>query len=253
VLREGELSSHVRLRRAKLRARICCILAMPRGFTDKPRRADRSAFILASRGNPMKLYFSPGACSLAPHIVLLEAGLPFTTERVDLRTKVMASGADFRAINPKGYVPALELKDGAVLTEVPTIIQFLADMAPEAKLLPASGIERYRVIEWLNFIATELHKGFATLFTPTATEDMKSAARANLANRYRYVERALEGREYLAGAEFSAADIFLFTANSWTGYVQVDLSDFPRLLAFQARIAARPAVQQALRNEGLVK
>jgi glutathione S-transferase len=202
----------------------------------------------------MKLYFSPGACSLSPHIVLLEAGMRFTTERVDLGKKLTASGADFRAINPKGYVPALEMDDGSVLTEGPAIVQYLADQAPGSKLLPPVGaIARYRVVEWLNFISAELHKNFGALFNPTATDDMKQAARGNIANRLAYVSRQLEGKDYLLGAQFTVADAYLFTVASWAGHVQIDLSDWPALQAFLARVAARPAVQQALRDEGLLK
>jgi glutathione S-transferase len=202
----------------------------------------------------MKLYFAPGACSLASHIALLEAGLPFTTERVDLGKKVTASGADFRAINPKGYVPALGLNDGAVLTEGSAILQYIADLAPQAALVPAVGtIERYRVIEWLTFIGTELHKNFSPLFNKASSEDMKSAARTALANRFGYVARMLEGRDYLAGAQFTVADAYLFTVASWSGFVGFDLSDWPLLQAYLARVAARPAVHQALGDEGLLK
>lgn len=202
----------------------------------------------------MKLYFSPGACSLASHIALLEAGLPFATEKVDLAKKLTASGADFRAINPKGYVPALELDGGGVLTEGPAILQYIADQAPAGQLAPATGtIGRYRVIEWLNFIGTELHKNFSPLFNGAASEDMKNAARTSLAHRFGYVARMLEGREYLSGEQFSVADAYLFTVASWSGFVGFDLSDWPLLQAYIARIAARPAVQQALRDEGLLK
>jgi glutathione S-transferase len=202
----------------------------------------------------MKLYFSPGACSLSPHIVLLEAGLAFTTERVDLGTKKTASGADYNAINPKGYVPALELKDGVVLTEGPAIVQYLADLAPASKLAPAAGtLERYQVMEWLNFIGTELHKNFGPLFNPAATEEMKAAARNNLTKRFGYVARQLDGRDYLTGSQFTVADAYLFTVANWCGLLKFDLSDWPTLQAFQARVAARPAVQQALRDEGLLK
>jgi glutathione S-transferase len=202
----------------------------------------------------MKLYFSPGACSLSPHIALLEAGLDFTTEQVDLGKKLTAGGADFRAINPKGYVPALQLKDGTVLTEGPAIVQYIADQAPASKLLPAAGtLERYKVLEWLNFISTELHKNFSPLFNPAASADAKTAARTALANRFGYVARQLAGRDYLVGNQFSAADGYLFTVTNWAGHVQFDLSDWPELGAFQARVAARPAVQQALRDEGLLK
>jgi glutathione S-transferase len=202
----------------------------------------------------MKLYFSPGACSLSPHIVLLEAGLAFTTERVDLRTKLTASGDDFKSVNPKGYVPALELKDGTVLTEGPAIVQFVADLAPESKLAPAAGtLERYQLMEWLNFIGTELHKNFGPLFNPAATDDMKAIARTNLSKRFGYVARQLEGRDFLTGTDFTVADAYLFTVASWAAHVQVDLSDWPSLQRFLGRVADRPAVQQALRAEGLLK
>lgn len=202
----------------------------------------------------MKLYFSPGACSLASHIALLEAGLTFTTERVDLGKKLTASGADFRAINPNGYVPALQLDDGSVLTEGPAILQFIADQVPDGRLAPAAGtIGRYRVIEWLNFIGTELHKNFSPMFNPAASEDMKAAGRTNLAHRFGYVARMLEGRDYLGGDQFSVADAYLFTVASWSGYVGFDLSDWPLVQAYLARVAARPAVQQALGDEGLLK
>jgi glutathione S-transferase len=202
----------------------------------------------------MKLYFSPGACSLSPHIVLLEAGLSFTTERVDLGKKLTASGADYRTINPKGYVPALALDDGSVLTEGPAIVQYLADQAPTTHLLPPVGtMDRYHVLEWLNYISAELHKNFGPLFNPAATEDMKKAARTSLSNRFAYVETALKGKDYLLGTQFTVADAYLFTVASWTGHVQIDTSDWPSLRAFLARVAARPAVQQALSDEGLLK
>ncbi|MFL6675609.1 MAG: glutathione transferase GstA [Massilia sp.] len=202
----------------------------------------------------MKLYFSPGACSLSPHIALLEAGLEFTTEQVDLGKKLTASGADFRAINPKGYVPALQLNDGTVLTEGPVIVQYIADLAPASKLVPALGtIERYQVLAWLNFISTELHKNFGPLFNPAASEDMKTAARTSLANRFGHAARQLAGHDYLVGDQFSAADGYLFTVTNWAAHVKFDLSDWPELGAHQARVAARPAVQRALRDEGLLK
>jgi glutathione S-transferase len=202
----------------------------------------------------MKLYFSPGACSLSPHIVLLEAGLSFTTERVDLGKKLTASGADYRTINPKGYVPALALDDGSVLTEGPAIVQYLADQAPKTQLLPPVGtMDRYHVLEWLNYISAELHKNFGPLFNPASTEDMKKAARTSLSNRFAYVETALKGKDYLLGTQFTVADAYLFTVANWTGHVQIDTSDWPSLRAFLARVAARPAVQQALSDEGLLK
>lgn len=204
--------------------------------------------------NHMKLYFSPGACSLSPHIVLQEAGLDFTLERVDIRARQTASGADFLTINSKGYVPALELKDGTVLTEGPAIVQFVADLVPDRQLVPAHGtLERYQLIEWLNFIATEVHKSFGPLFRPTATDDMKEAARTNLSNRLGWIAGRLEGRDYLMGSQFTVADAYLFTALGWAAFVGFDLSPWPLLGAYQQRVAARPAVQQALRAEGLIK
>ncbi len=201
----------------------------------------------------MKLYFSPGACSLSPHIVLLEAGLPFTLEQVDLRTKVTASGADFRAINSKGYVPALETDSGAILTEGPAIVQYLADRAPDKLLAPAPGtMERYQMMAWLNFIGTEIHKNYGPLFNPASGEEIKAAARNNLTQRYAYVEKMLEGRDYLGGERFSVADVYLFVVTNWAGHLQFDLAAYPNVQAFQKRIAARPAVQQALRAEGLI-
>lgn len=201
----------------------------------------------------MKLYFSPGACSLSPHIVLLEAGLAFTTERVDIRNKLTASGADYRSINPKGYVPALELASGAVLTEGPAIVQYLADLAPASRLAPVAGtVEHYQLIEWLNYIGTELHKNYGPLFNPAAGDDAKAGARALLSKRFAYVALMLEGREYLVGERFSVADAYLFTVANWAQVVRFDLSAWPALQAFQQRIGARPAVQQALRDEGLL-
>ena len=202
----------------------------------------------------MKLYFSPGACSLAPHIALIEAGQGFTLEQVDLRTKQTAGGQDFTAINSKGYVPALAMKDGSLLTEGPAILQFIADLAPDRRLAPANGtLERYRLMEWLNFISTELHKNFVPLFRPNSTEDMKEAARTGLRSRFAWVATRLEGDGFLIGSHFTVADAYLFTVLTWAAHVQVDLSPWPPLAAFAQRIAARPSVQQALREEGLAQ
>ena len=201
----------------------------------------------------MKLYFSPGACSLCPHIILQEAGLPFTTEKVNIRTKLTASGADFNAINRKGYVPALELDNGTILTEGPAIVQYIADQAPEKQLTPARGsAEHYQMLEWLNFIGTEIHKNYSPLFNTAASDDAKAGARAMLARRFTFVAGHLDGRDYLVGERFSVADAYLFTVANWAAVVQLDLSPFPALQAYQARIAARPAVQQAMRDEGLL-
>lgn len=202
----------------------------------------------------MKLYFSPGACSLTPHIVLLEAGLDFSTEKVDLRDKQTAGGADYRLVNPKGAVPALLLKDGEVLTEVAAIVQFLADLVPEKQLAPLPGsFERYRLVEWLNYIGTEVHKGFGPLFNRAGTPEMRDMAISALTLRFGHLARSLEGRDYLMGERFTAADAYLFTILNWCGFTGIDLAPWPVLGAFQARVAARPAVQQALRDEGLLK
>lgn len=202
----------------------------------------------------MKLYFSPGVGSLSPRIVLREAGLDFTSEQVDLGTKQTASGADFRLVNPKGAVPALMLKDGAVLTEGVAIIQFLADLVPEKNLAPLAGsFERYRLIEWLNYISAEVHKSFSPLFDPASSEETRASAMAALKPRFDYLARSLEGRAFLMGERFSVADAYLFTVLSWWGFLGRDLASWPDLQAFLARVAARPAVQQALRDEGLIK
>ncbi len=202
----------------------------------------------------MKLYLSPGACSLSPHIVLLEAGLAFTTERVDLATKLTASGADYNAINPKGSVPALQLDDGQILTEGPAIVQYLADLVPAKQLAPAAGsMERYRLMEALNFISTEIHKGFGMLFNPKMPQETKTIARELLAKRFGLVARQLESSEYICGKQFSVADAYLFTVLSWGAYLDVDLGPWPALGAYLGRIAARPAVHSALMEEGLIK
>ena len=201
----------------------------------------------------MKLYFSPGACSLSPHIVLLEAGLPYTLDRVDLRSKLTSTGQDYRSINDKGYVPALETDSGLVLTEGPAIVPYLADLVPGKALAPAPGTsERYQLAGWLNFIGTELHKTYSPLFDPSVSDEVKAYARANLAKRYTYVNSKLEGQDYLCGNRFSVADAYLFVITNWAGLVKFDLDGFPHLKAFQQRIGARPAVQQALRAEGLI-
>jgi len=194
----------------------------------------------------MKLYYSPGACSLASHITLRELGLPFEAIAVDLRRKTTQSGADFNALSPKGYVPVLELDSGAILTEGPAVLQYLADQRPAAGLAPANGtLERYRLQEWLGFINSEIHKSFGPLFDPTAPDAVKEPARRQIARRLGYTEQALAGRDYLLGAQFTVADAYLYTVLSWTGLVGIDLGQWPGLKAYHARIAARPAVQAA--------
>ncbi len=202
----------------------------------------------------MKLYYSPAACSLSPHIALREAGLPFTLEKVDLKTKQTETGADFLQVNSSGYVPALLLDSGEMLTEGPAIVQWIADQVPEKKLAPPNGtIERVRLQEWLNFISTELHKSHTPLFNPAAPEEWKAMMRELIAKRYATLAQKLEGRDFLMGNDFTVADAYLFVVMSWGRWVQVDLSPWPVLLAYKARVSARPAVQAALAAEGLLK
>lgn len=197
----------------------------------------------------MKLYFSPGACSLSPHIVLNELGLPFKAESVDLSAKKTKSGADFRQVNPKGQVPALEMDDGKVLTEGAAIVQYLADRKPEAKLAPAPGsADRYRLQEWLNYIAAEVHKGMGPMFNPKASEEWKGVVRENMSARFDFLSNALKGKDYLMGG-FTVADAYLYTILSWTGYAKMDLAKWPVLKAYFDRVGARPAVRATLEAE----
>lgn len=201
----------------------------------------------------MKLFLKPGACSLSAHIVLEEAGLPYQTEAVDLAKKVTASGADYWAINPKGYVPALLLDGGELLTEGPAIAQYVADLVPARKLAPANGtLARYQLQSWLTYIGTELHKNCSPFFNPAATPEMKEIAGANLKRRLAYANEQLEGKSFLMGEDFTVADAYLFTVLSWAPFIKLDLSVWPHITAFQARVAARPAVQAALKAEGLI-
>jgi glutathione S-transferase len=202
----------------------------------------------------MKLYYSPGACSLSPHIVLLEAGLQASLEKTDLKTKKTESGADFLSVNSKGAVPALELDDGRVLTEGPAIVQYLADLRPESRLAPAAGtFERYRLMETLNFITSELHKSFTPLFHPDTSADVRHSTIEALAKRFDWQSRDLGGKKFLMGDTFTVADAYLFTILRWTKYTGIDLGKWPVLAAYQARVGERPKVQAALESEGLVK
>ena len=202
----------------------------------------------------MKLYYSPGACSLSPHIALREAGLPVELVLASTKTHKLQDGTDFYTINSKGYVPLLELDDGQRLSEGPAIVQYIADQAPDKQLAPANGtMARYRLQEWLNFITTELHKGFSPLFNPATPEEAKTMARAKLAERLKWVDGQLEGKQYLMGDQFSVADGYLFTVSNWGALVGVDVSGYANLVAFRARVAARPAVQEAMKAEGLLK
>jgi len=202
----------------------------------------------------MKLYYAPGACSLSPHIALREAGLAFTLEKVDLKTRTLAGGGDYLAVNPKGYVPALQLDNGDVLTEGPAIVQYVADQRPQSGLAPAAGTpERYRLAEWLNFITSELHKSYSPLFSADAAAGWKDAARSNIARRLDVIERHLDGKSYLLGERFTVADGYLFTVLNWSGWTKFDLSKWPRIQAYLARIAARPKVREAMAAEGLLE
>ncbi len=205
-------------------------------------------------GRAIKLYYSPGACSLSPHIVLAESGLAYSIEKVDLKAKKTETGADFFAISPAGYVPALALDNGEVLTEGPAIVQYLADLAPAKKLAPpATSFERVRLQEMLNFISTEVHKSFSPLFNPAAAEETKAAARALIGRRLDVLEQKLAGRDYLLG-DFSVADAYLYTVLSWGRMVGVDIKEGrPQMGDYWSRVKARPAVQQAMREEGLIK
>ena len=203
----------------------------------------------------MKLYFSPGACSLAPHIVLQESGLPFDLVKADLKThQLAADGSDYYPITSKGQVPLLELDGGERLSEGPAITQYIADQVPAKNLAPANGtMARYRVQEWLNFVTSELHKGIGGLFNPAMPEDGKAVIRAKATSKLKWVDEQLEGKQYLVGDAFTIADAYLFTITNWTGHTGIDISDLKNLGAFQARMAARPAVQAALKAEGLLK
>jgi glutathione S-transferase len=200
----------------------------------------------------MKLYFSTGACSLSPRIVLMEAGLPFTAEKTDLKSKKTVSGADYLAVNSKGSVPALELDDGQVLTEGPAIIQYLADLKPDSGLAPRAGtFERYRLMEILNFITSELHKGFSPLFKQDSPAGVRQAAMDNLTKKLDWLSTHLGGRKYLMGDTFTVADAYLFTVLRWSALVHLDLSRWPSLVAYVARVGERPKVKEALQAEGL--
>lgn len=202
----------------------------------------------------MKLFFSPGACSLSPHIVLRETGLPFELVQANLRNKTLADGSDFKAVNPKGYVPALVLDDGTLITEGPAIVQYLADQVPEKKLAPPAGtLARVRLQEWLNFISTELHKTFSPLFGWPIDDAAKEVFRQRLLLRLGVVDEHLSRNDYLLGKDFSVADAYLFVVTNWAAAVGVDISGFKHLVAFRARMAERESVKAALAAEGLDK
>lgn len=200
----------------------------------------------------MKLYYSPGACSLSPHIVLKESGLPFEAVLASTKTHKLADGTDYYTLNPKGYVPLLELDNGERLSEGPAIVQYIADQVPDQQLAPPAGtMARYRLMEWLNFISTEVHKAFSPLFTPGMPEEAKAMARQRLMGRFEYLNRCLASSPYLMGEHFTVPDAYLYTTTRWGQYVGVDLSGLAHVQAFIARMQARPAVQAALAAEGL--
>ena len=202
----------------------------------------------------MKLYYSPGACSLSPHIALLEAGLPYDLVKVDLRAKKLENGDDYLKINPKGQVPALALDSGELVTEGTVIVQMIADQAAGKNLAPPrDSAERYKLLEWLNFVGTELHKNFGPMFSPLLADDAKAFFKDRVMGKFKYLDGALAGREYLMGKQFTVADGYLFTMLSWADRMKFDLSALPTLLAYNARVAARPNVQEALTREGLMK
>jgi glutathione S-transferase len=201
----------------------------------------------------MKLYYSPGACSLSPHIALYESGLAFQAVPAPTKTHQLPDGTDYYTINPLGYVPLLELDDGTRLREGPVIVQYIADQVPLKNLAPANGtLSRYRLQEWLSFIGTELHKGFSPLFNAAMPEEGKTIARTKLASRYQWLNGELEGKQFLMNDHFTVADGYLFTVTNWAQNVGVDLSPYRNVVAFHERIGARPAVREALRAEGLI-
>ncbi|WP_017463194.1 glutathione transferase GstA [Dyella ginsengisoli] len=202
----------------------------------------------------MKLYYLPGACSLSPNIVAHELGITLTLDKVDGKTKLTASGENFLEVNPKGYVPAIRLDDGEVLTEGPAIVQYLADLKPESGLAPPNGtLARYRLQEILTYINSEVHKTFSPLFNPATSDEARAERVDYLKRRYGYIESILSRQPYLMGDHFSVADAYLFVVTNWSRVIKLDLSEFPALLAFQKRVGERPAVQAAMREEGLIK
>jgi glutathione S-transferase len=203
---------------------------------------------------PMKLYYSPGACSLSPHIALLEAGLPYDLVKVDLRAKTLENGDDYLKVNPKGQVPALALDSGELVTEGPVIVQMIADKVAAKNLAPArDSAERYKLLEWLNFITSEVHKNFGPLFSPVLADDAKAFFKDRVMAKFKYIDSQLPGRDYLMGKQFTVADGYLFTMLNWADRMKFDLSSMPNLLAYKDRVGARPKVQEALTKEGLMK
>ena len=202
----------------------------------------------------MKLYYTPGVCSLSPHICLREADLPFELIKVDIKQHTLDDGRDYLDINPNGYVPMLELDSGDRLSEGPAIVQYIADLKPAARLAPPAGtLARAKLQSWLNFLSTEIHKGYSPMFNPAATAEFRTWQRERLVQRYGWIQKQLSGRQYLMGERFTVADAYLFTTLCWLGYVNLDLAQWPGLSGYYERIASRPRVREAMRVEGLIK
>lgn len=202
----------------------------------------------------MKLYYAPGACSLSPHIVARELGIPVELKKVNTRDKTVEGGGDYWKVNGRGYVPALALDNGEILTEGPAIVQYLADQKPEAGLAPRNGsLERYRLQEWLNFLTSEIHKGFSPLFKPNTPEEYKRIAKENIAARYDWLDKQLAGKDYLMGKTFTVADAYAFVLIGWSKFQGIDLARWPNIAAYHQRVGARPKVQEALQAEGLLR
>lgn len=202
----------------------------------------------------MKLYYSPGACSLSPHITFREAGLPVTLVKASTKTHKLDDGTDYYTLSPKGYVPLLELDNGEFLSEGPAIVQYLADQNPGSGLAPAAGtLSRYRLMEWLNFVTAELHKQFGPMFQPNTPAEFKEVLKDKISKRYDWLAGELKGKDYLMGTQFTVADAYLYTILRWTNFVGLDLAKWPVLAAYKARVESRPKVQEALVAEGLVK
>ena len=201
----------------------------------------------------MKLYYSPGACSLSPHIALLEAGLPHDLVKVDLRAKKLENGDDYLKVNPKGQVPALQLDSGEIVTEGPVIVQMIADRVGKDLAPARDSTERYKLLEWLNFITAELHKNFGPIFSPVLADDAKAFFQDRVMGKFKYIDSQLGGRDYLMGKQFTVADGYLFVMLAWADRLGLDVSGLSNLMAYKARVAARPKVQEALKKEGLAQ
>ncbi len=233
-----------------------CSICSPLPLACAVRELQTPPYILATdfdTKDNMKLYYSPGACSLSPHIALEEAGLKYEAIVAPTKTHKLPDGSDYYAVNPLGYVPLLELDDGTRLTEGPAIVQYIADQAPDKKLAPPNGtLPRYQLQSRLNFIGTELHKTFSPLFNPATPDETKRASKEKLLSRFKWIDGELAGKKYLMGDQFTVADAYLFTISNWCQKMEVDISGLSNLVAFRERVASRPAVQKAMKDEGLL-